>query len=122
MPQIDAIMPVFPVSNIEDAIEHYTALGFTVEKYDGDEAYAYVKRDNARFHLWEAPDINPEENFSSAYLLVDDADALAQEWTRVVEHLEYESPVSLPVDTDYGRREGAHVDPDGNLLRFGHRI
>jgi hypothetical protein len=23
------------------------------------------------------------------------------------------------VDTDYGIREGGHVDPDGNLLRFG---
>jgi len=24
-----------------------------------------------------------------------------------------------PVDTDYGPVEGAYVDPDGNLLRFG---
>ena len=24
-----------------------------------------------------------------------------------------------PVDTDYGLREGAHIDPDGNLLRYG---
>jgi hypothetical protein len=24
-----------------------------------------------------------------------------------------------PVDTDYGLREGWHIDPDGNLLRFG---
>jgi hypothetical protein len=24
-----------------------------------------------------------------------------------------------PVDTDYGLREFAHVDPDGNLLRVG---
>lgn len=23
-----------------------------------------------------------------------------------------------PVDTDYGLREGAHVDADGNLLRY----
>ena len=26
---------------------------------------------------------------------------------------------TMPVDTSYGMREGAHVDPDGNLLRFG---
>jgi hypothetical protein len=26
---------------------------------------------------------------------------------------------AAPVDTDHGIREGAHVDPDGNLLRFG---
>jgi hypothetical protein len=24
-----------------------------------------------------------------------------------------------PDDYDYGKREGSHVDPDGNLLRFG---
>jgi hypothetical protein len=24
-----------------------------------------------------------------------------------------------PVDTDYGLREGWHIDPDGDLLRFG---
>lgn len=24
-----------------------------------------------------------------------------------------------PVDTDYGTREGAHIDPGGNLLRYG---
>lgn len=27
-----------------------------------------------------------------------------------------------PADTDYGLREGAHVDPDNNLLRFGADI
>ena len=26
---------------------------------------------------------------------------------------------TMPVDTGYGMREGSHVDPDGNLLRFG---
>ena len=26
---------------------------------------------------------------------------------------------TMPVDTDHGMREGSHVDPDGNLLRFG---
>jgi hypothetical protein len=24
-----------------------------------------------------------------------------------------------PTDTDYGLREGAHIDPDNNLIRFG---
>jgi hypothetical protein len=27
-----------------------------------------------------------------------------------------------PRDTDYGLREGAHVDRDGNLIRFGSRL
>lgn len=26
-----------------------------------------------------------------------------------------------PVDTEYGLSEGAHLDPDGNLLKYGSR-
>lgn len=29
--------------------------------------------------------------------------------------------MAAPVETEYGLREGAHVDLDGNLLRFGSR-
>jgi hypothetical protein len=49
------------------------------------------------------------------YLYVSDADALYAQWrlTRVAGRL------VAPVDTEYGLREGAHFDPDGNLLRFG---
>jgi uncharacterized glyoxalase superfamily protein PhnB len=46
-------------------------------------------------------------------LRVDDADGLAATWQAAgVE-------VSMPVDTEWGQREGALVDPDGNVLRFG---
>jgi hypothetical protein len=48
-------------------------------------------------------------------LYVGDADALAEEWSRPgiggTTH-----PV---VDTPYGLREGVHVDPDNNIIRFG---
>jgi hypothetical protein len=27
--------------------------------------------------------------------------------------------VTGPDDLDYGKREGSHTDPDGNLIRFG---
>jgi hypothetical protein len=27
-----------------------------------------------------------------------------------------------PVDTDYELREGAHIDPDGNLIRYGSEL
>jgi hypothetical protein len=40
-------------------------------------------------------------------------DALAQEWRSSG------ARVNLPEDTDRGQREGAHVDPDGNVIRFG---
>jgi uncharacterized glyoxalase superfamily protein PhnB len=44
---------------------------------------------------------------------VDDADALAEEWRAAgVQFVE-------PADFDYGKREGSHADPDGNVIRFG---
>ena len=43
---------------------------------------------------------------------VPDADALAARWAGT-------GRTTAPVNTGYGLREGAHVDPDGNLLRFG---
>jgi hypothetical protein len=30
--------------------------------------------------------------------------------------------VEGPRNEDYGKREGQHVDPDGNLIRFGSPI
>jgi len=41
-----------------------------------------------------------------------DADALYDEWSDI-------GDTRAPVDTDYKVREGAHIDPDGNLFRFG---
>lgn len=120
--RFEQIAPVFPVVELERSIAHYSALGFDVVKYQGDEDYAYAKIGNIRVHLWQAPGIDPETNFSSAFVEVDDADALAEDWKKVSEASDFNCPTSLPVDTEYGLREGAHVDPDGNLLRFAHKI
>jgi hypothetical protein len=47
------------------------------------------------------------------YLHVDNADKLADEWRN--------AGIDLidPQDFEYGKREGSHIDPDGNLIRFG---
>ncbi|MEE1621994.1 bleomycin resistance protein [Zafaria sp. Z1313] len=122
MATLEAAATVFPVIDIERAMSHYASLGFDVTGYDGDEAYAYARRDNVRIHLWEAPTLDPAENFASAFVYVDDADELATEWRRATDGRGYDSPTSDPVDTEYGLREGAHVDPDGNLIRFAHPL
>jgi len=53
---------------------------------------------------------------SSAYLFVDNADDLAAAWRSA--GLEVHSPQ----DTEWGQHEGAVVDPDGNVIRFGSPI
>ena len=50
---------------------------------------------------------------STIYIHVDDADALAADWRNAG------MEVVDPENQDYGKREGRHVDPDGNIIRFG---
>ena len=59
--------------------------------------------------------LDPAHGAGSTYLYVRDADALFEEWSRPGV-----GGVTHPVGpTPYGLREGSHVDPDGNLIRFG---
>jgi glyoxalase/bleomycin resistance protein/dioxygenase superfamily protein len=53
---------------------------------------------------------------ATAYLYVTDADALAAEWRAAG------AEVHGPEDTPWGQHEGALVDPDGNIIRFGSPI
>lgn len=114
MTSLSSVAPVLPVRDIASALAHYHSLGFEVQAYSG-APYGYAKRDEVHLHLSEVDGLDPLTSLTSVYLYVDDADALAAEWGRA----EVGGRLVAPVDTDYGLREGAHVDPDGNLLRFG---
>ena len=109
------VAPVFPVADVMRAMEHYRELGFEVTSHDRGTDYAFARRDDVWLHLAKVDDLDPATSLSAAYLYVEDADALAAEWSATGA----EGRFVDPVDTDYGLREGAHVDPDGNLLRYG---
>lgn len=112
------IAPVFPVRDLTAAMAHYERLGFAVRRFEGPDPYAFVERDGIDIHLAEVRDLKPRKNMSAVYLYVDDADALYAEWKgagidgRLVE----------PADTSYGLREGACLDRDANLIRFGSGV
>ena len=108
-PQVRA-SPIFPVADLRRALAHYAALGCTVSTHD--DGYGFAARAGVELHLVVVADDDPRRGPAAAYLHVPDADALAAEWADV-------PGTGEPVDTDYGLREGRHVDPDGNLLRFG---
>lgn len=112
------LAPVFPVRDIDLAVAHYRALGFAVRAYEGPEAYAFAERDGIEFHLVLMDDLKPKRNTSAAYLYVDDADALYSEWSQAG----IDGRLVEPSDTDYGLREGACLDRDANLIRFGSAI
>ena len=98
------------MADLRRALVHYAALGCTVSTHD--DGYGFAARAGVELHLVVVADDDPRRGPAAAYLHVPDADALAAEWADV-------PGTEGPVDTDYGLREGRHVDPDGNLLRFG---
>jgi hypothetical protein len=60
-------------------------------------------------------DLDPSMTTSACYLYVSDANALYETWRAAG----VGGRLQPPADTEYGLREFAHVDPDGNLLRIG---
>jgi catechol 2,3-dioxygenase-like lactoylglutathione lyase family enzyme len=104
------IAPIFAVHDLEAAMDHYRRLGFEVRAYRGG-GYGFATRDGVEIHLGVVP--GDDRRTGSAYLFVDDSDELAAEWRSAgVE-------VHSPEDTEWGQHEGAVVDPDGNVIRFG---
>jgi hypothetical protein len=113
-----SVAPVLPVRDLEVAVHTYERLGFTVERYAGDAPYAFARRDAVHLHLSEVGNLDPLTSVVSVYLYVEDADALHDEWRAA----DVPGRLHPPQDTDYGLREGAFVDADGTLLRFGSRL
>ena len=109
--QFQKFSPIFPVSDLTAALAHYAALGFKTFAYEAGGDYGFANRERLSLHLTLDPGHEP----GSAYLDVRDADALYEEWTKPGV-----GGLTNPVGAmPYGLREGSHVDPDGNLIRFG---
>ncbi len=113
------VAPVLVTRDLDGALERYRLLGFEVSAYTdpggGSGYYGYARRDAIHLHLTHVRDLDPGTNLVSVYLYVEDADALYDAWTAAGVPGRFHSPS----DTDYGLREAAYVDPDGNLVRFG---
>jgi catechol 2,3-dioxygenase-like lactoylglutathione lyase family enzyme len=126
-------IPALPVRDVGTAVGHYRdRLGFTpVHVEDG---FAVLQRDDARVHLWQAADRSwsgredlrerPVDSGAESFLAgtascrieTEDIDRLYGEMTAAgVLH-----PVSRDgvTETDFGTREFATLDADGNLIEF----
>lgn len=106
---------MFVTSDLARALAHYERLGFVVEAYDDADYYGYACRDGIELHIAKVDGLDPRTTTSCAYIWVDDAAALHDEWAAAG----VEGRLHPPHPTSYGLNEGAHVDPDGNLIRFG---
>jgi uncharacterized glyoxalase superfamily protein PhnB len=107
------VAPIFPVSDLQAALAFYQRLGFEVRPWHGG-GYGFITLDGVEIHLGEEPDLATRtDRRATAYLFVEDADALAQTWR------EAGADVRPPQDTEWRQHEGVLIDPDGNVIRFG---
>ena len=109
--QVSGFEPIFTVADVAAATQHYARLGFEISHHD--DAYAFAHHDRGlTIHLTLGePGATP--GGGSLYIHCEDADEVADAWRKAG------LDVTGPVDEDYGKREGMHADPDGNLIRFG---
>jgi catechol 2,3-dioxygenase-like lactoylglutathione lyase family enzyme len=126
-------IPALPVRSMDAAVGFYRdRFGFSVAHRDG--GFAVLARDDAVLHLWEAGDEDwraredlrerpvrsGAESFiagtASARIEVRDVDALYGE-LRAADVLHPTSRDGVSA-TDFGTREFATLDGDGNLLSF----
>ena len=114
--------PILPSRDLAETTAFYEQLGFERARFFPGE-YLIVNRADVWLHFFPAPEVDPWSSIAGCYLYVEDADALYSEFSAV--GLPGEGIPRLhgpPVDRDYGMREFAVVDPDGNLLRIGSRL
>lgn len=126
-------IPALPARDVAAAVEHYrTRFGFDVVHHDG--GFAVLGRDDAILHLWESGDeawkqrddltARPVRSGAESFLAgtascrieVVDVDALFAELA-AAEVLHRVSRAGVE-RTDFGTREFATVDLDGNLVTF----
>ena len=126
-------IPALPARDVATAVGFYRdRLGFDIVHHDG--GFAVVARDDAVIHLWESGDeswrerddlrerpvVSGAESFlagtASCRVEAADVDALFAELERAgVLHSVSRDGVTT---TDFGSREFATVDQDGNLITF----
>jgi hypothetical protein len=129
-------IPALPVQDVGAAVAHYRdRFGFEARHETAD--FAILVRDDAALHLWGASDeewhsrgdlmAQPIRSGAESFLAgtascrieVDDVDSLFLELEpRGVLHDVSRSGVR---ETDFGTREFATIDLDGNLLTFFRR-
>jgi catechol 2,3-dioxygenase-like lactoylglutathione lyase family enzyme len=117
-----AVAPILPSRDLGATSAFYSRLGFSeMGLWPGE--YLIVMRGEVGLHFFHAPGTDPFTSSAGCYVYVEDADALFVEFERLaLRSAGIPRLQGPPQDADYGLREFAMVDPEGNLLRIGSSI
>ena len=112
-----------PANDLDATLSFYERLGFeNAGSAPSAWNYLIIRRGSVQLHFYGDPQVDPLTTSSSCYVFTDDADALYEAWNAIGIATNPKTGSRLqgpPVDTDYGMREFALVDPSGNLIRVG---
>ena len=115
-------VPIMPSKDLDVTLAFYERLGFeNAGTAPSEWNYLIIRRGGVQLHFYGEPDVDPLTTSSSCYVFTEDADVLYDEWNSIGIPTDRVtgSRLKAPVDTDYGMREFALVDPSGNLIRVG---
>jgi hypothetical protein len=120
--EVEHAVPILPSRDLGETLEFYARLGFENRGPPPDDSdYIIIGRGGVELQFAGARGIDPFTTSASCYIRTVDADALYAEWLQT--GISYDpatgSRLMPPLDTDYGMREFALVDPSGNLIRVG---
>jgi hypothetical protein len=118
-------VPILPSRDLGETLAFYERLGFEErgapwKQYD----YLIIGRGTIELHFRHEPGLDPLTTDFSCYVRVADAEALHASWSEigVPEDAATGSRLTPLSETEYGLREFALVDRDGNLVRVGSPV
>jgi hypothetical protein len=114
----ERVAPILPSRDLRATSAFYERLGYAVQGLWPDE-YLIVRRGEIGLHFFHCPEVDPGTSIAGCYLYVEDADALHAEYAALGLPGDGIPSLNGPHEADYGLREFALVDEDGNLLRIG---
>jgi hypothetical protein len=136
--RLSTTVPALPVRDVGAAVDHYVG-GFGFAAIHQDHGFAVLVRDDSRIHLWlagdggwrsrpvedlqECPVRTGAEDFlagtASCRIEVDSVDAVDELYAELsTAGVLHPGDRGEPVDTEFGTREFATLDLDGNQLEF----
>jgi hypothetical protein len=123
-------IPILPCNSINPTLEFYQALGFTITyQQKAPNTYVCLKIRTIELHFFALKQLQPEANFSTCYLIVQNIDALYESFTQGLKKQFGKIPVKgiprinpLKDMPTYGVRQFIVVDPSGNYIRIGQPI
>ncbi len=112
--------PIFPSSDFERTKSFYFKLGFEAQCEYPEQGYLILYQDKIELHFFRFPEHIAEASVHGVFFRIENANVLSKEYEALALPQEGIPRFIKAEDKEWGVCELNIIDPDGNLLRFGH--